>query len=208
MKCREVQEKYDAFASSYDCALFPLERFGLRRLRRRLLAGARGKVLEVGVGTGRNLLHYPSGCVVTGVDLSRPMLARAVVTMEQRAAGERCLQMDTQALAFRDCTFDTVVDALCLCTYGDPVAALREMTRVCRPDGRILLLEHGRSTSGWLGWLQDKTAAAHARALGCVWNREPHELVREAGLRVYGARRTLFGVIHVLQTQPVSSPKP
>jgi ubiquinone/menaquinone biosynthesis C-methylase UbiE len=110
--------------------------------------------------------------------------------------------MDVEKLAFPDQTFDTVVDTLGLCTFPDPVAALREMARVCRPDGRILLLEHGRSDREWLGRWQDRRADNHAKRLGCRWNREPLDVVRQAGLKVLATERTFLGILHLLEATP------
>ena len=102
-------------------------------------------------------------------------------------------------MAFPDQTFDTVVDTLGLCTFSDPVAALWEMARVCRPNGRLLLLEHGRSGHEWLGHWQDRRADRHEKRLGCRWNREPLDLVRQAGLKVLKAERTFLGIFHLLE---------
>ncbi len=144
MDPRKVREKYDAFAPSYDWAEGFLELlFGIKRMRRGLLRSARGKVLEVGVGTGNSLPGYAPGCVVTGVDISRGMMQQARKRNGRLGKPARWAQMDTHSLGFADGTFDTVVDTLCLCTYIEPVRDLQEMARVCRPDGRVLLLEHG-----------------------------------------------------------------
>jgi ubiquinone/menaquinone biosynthesis C-methylase UbiE len=110
--------------------------------------------------------------------------------------------MDGEDLPFSAHRFDTVVDTLNLCTYPDPLRALREMARVRRPDGRILLLEHGRSSCPGLGRWQDRRAEAHAQRLGCRWNREPLELVRQAGLDVVEAERFFFGIFHCIAAAP------
>jgi SAM-dependent methyltransferase len=91
---------------------------------------------------------------------------------------------DAEALPFPDKSFDTVVSSLTTCTFPNPVAALKEMARVCRPGGRILLVEHGRSNREWLGRWQDRREESFAKQLGCHWNREPLELVRKAGLKI------------------------
>ena len=203
MEPREVREKYDAFAPSYDWAEGFLELlFGIKRMRRGLLRSAEGRVLEVGVGTGNSLLRYPAECAVTGVDISSGMLQQARKKSGGARTAAHWAQMDTHSLGFSDGVFDTVVDTLCLCTYSEPVQALREMARVCRPGGRVLLLEHGRSNRGRLARLQDKWAEWHRSALGCVWNREPQDFVAQAGLRLTSARRNLFGVFHVLEATP------
>ena len=192
----EIRRKYDSFASKYDLVEGSVEVLGLRRLRRKLLAQATGRVLEIGVGTGTNLSLYPRSCQITAVDLSPGMMDIA-----RKKAARRGLQVDfhvtdAENLPFEDGSFDVVVDTLSTCTITDPVRALREMARVCRKDGRVLLLEHGRSDGRRLGRFQDWRSESHARSLGCVWNREPLELVREAGLNVISNKRSFFGIFH------------
>lgn len=199
---QEIARKYDGFAPKYDRAEALFEFLGLRRLRANVLAQAEGNVLELAVGTGRNLEHYPTGCSLTAVDLSTGMLDLA----KKKAAGLgmdiEFLTMDAEELSFDDDTFDTVVDTLSTCTFLDPVKALREMARVCKPGGKILLLEHGRSNRGWLGRFQDWRADGHAKQLGCVWNKEPLDLVRDAGLHVVSARRSFLGIFHNIVASP------
>jgi len=112
------------------------------------------------------------------------------------------LVADARALPFSDHSFDTVVSSLSTCTFPNPVAALGEMARVCKPSGRVLLLEHGRSNKEWLGRFQDRHADQFAKPLGCHWNREPLELMRTAGLRLVAARRVFFGIFHTIEAQP------
>lgn len=197
-----IRGAYDAFARWYDPAEAVLEAAGLRSLRRKLLSRARGKVLEVGIGTGRNLRWYRAGCEVTGVDLSEGMLTRAARRARRLGIDVELRQMDAEHLDFPEGSFDTVVDALSVCTYSDPVAALREMARVCKPDGHILLLEHGRSDRPWLGRWQDRHEPRHAERLGCHWNREPRALAERAGLEVVEADRRFLGVVHVIEARP------
>lgn len=199
---QEIRHSYDQFADKFDLAELLPELLAVRKLRRELLQRAAGRVLEIGVGTGKNLPYYPQECEITAVDMSAGMLARA----RRRAAklGRRVnfLLMDAEALAFPGRRFDTVVDSLNLCTFINRAAALGEMARVCRPEGRILLLEHGRSDRGWLGRWQDRRADKHAERLGCRWNLEPAELVRQAGLRVRIARRSFLGTFHLMEVVP------
>lgn len=198
----EIRAKYERIASWYDLIEGVPELLGLARLRRRLVARAEGSVLEVAAGTGRNFPLYPPGCQLTAVDLSPSMLAVARRRAVRLGLDARLFVMDAAALDFPDRHFDTVVSTCSLCTFPDPVAALGEMGRVCRQDGRILLLEHGRSKRAWLGRWQDRRAESHARAVGCYWNREPQDLVREAGLAVVAARRSVLGVVHSLEVRP------
>ena len=203
----EIRQKYERFARWYDLMDGIPEIMGVRSLRRRLLQRGSGKVLEIAVGTGRNLRFYPRTCKITAVDFSPAMLDVARNRADRLGLTIPFLVMDAERLAFRDQCFNIVVSSLTLCTFPDPAAALREMARVCRADGRILLLEHGRSDREWLGRWQDRRADRHAKALGCRWNRDPLDLARQAELRLITAQRTFFGIIHMLEATP-SEPVP
>lgn len=191
---REISDKYDRAARWYDRLESVLDLLGLGRLRRNLLQGASGEVLEVAVGTGKNLSYYPRDCRIVAVDLSREML-----NLARKLAANLSLHIsfsvaDAGALPFPDSSFDTVVCSLSTCTFPNPVAALEEMARLCRADGKILLLEHGRSDRERLARWQDRHADQFAKPLGCHWNREPLELTKKAGLKIVRAQRTFFGL--------------
>ena len=202
MNTEEIRQKYNTFAPWYDLLEGIPELLGLRKLRRELLQRASGSVLEVAAGTGKNFHYYPQTCEITAVDLSPAMLKRARRRADRLGLPIPFLIMDGEALAFPDQSFDTVVSSLTLCTFPDPIAALREMARVCRVDGRILLLEHGRSDREWLGRWQDRRADRHAKPLGCRWNREPLDLVRQAELTLITSRRYFGGVFHLIEATP------
>lgn len=194
-----LQQKYDQAARWYDPAETMLDWLGLGRLRRELLQKASGDVLEVAVGTGKNLPHYPGGCAITAIDLSPEMLNVARKRADRLDLDATFQVMDAEALDFPDGSFATVVSTLSTCTFPDPVKALREMARVCRPGGKVLLLEHGRSSRPRLARFQDRRAEGFSKPLGCHWNREPLELLRHAGLTTMTARRTFFGVLHTVE---------
>ena len=198
----EISEKYDQFARWYDLIEGIPDLLGVRRLRERLLRRASGKVLEVAVGTGKNLVYYPQGCRIAAVDVSSAMLDVGRTRAAKLSVNVSFSLADAAALPFPDKTFDTVVSSLTTCTFPNPVAALQEMTRVCRTDGKILLLEHGRSDREWIGRLQDRRAERHAKQLGCHWNREPQELARQAGFKILEAHRCFFGIFHVIEAMP------
>ncbi|HEX2916365.1 MAG TPA: methyltransferase domain-containing protein [Chloroflexia bacterium] len=198
----EIQRKYNEYAPQYDRRDLLRQLSRQHRLRQRLFQKATGQVLEVAIGTGANLPFYSRSCQITGIDLSRPMLDIARQHSELLGLRLTLLEMDATLLAFPDQSFDTVVSSLSLCTFPDPLDALAEMARVCRPEGRILLLEHGRSDRKLLRKWQDRLAAHHARRLGCQWNREPLDLVRQAGLQVISARRSFFGIFHEFEAKP------
>lgn len=198
----EIRQEYDKWSRWYNLGDGLPEVLGVKRLRRGVLQRASGKVLEVAVGTGRNLQYYAGTCQLTGVDFSPAMLAMAQREADRLGLKVRLLLMDAEALAFPDRSFDAVVSSLSVCTFPDPVQALHEMARVCRPGGRILLLEHGRSDRQWLGRWQDRRADRHAKTLGCRWNREPLDLVHQAGIRIITAQATFFGIFHVIEAVP------
>jgi ubiquinone/menaquinone biosynthesis C-methylase UbiE len=199
---QEISEKYNRFAHWYDFVEGIPDLLGVSRLRQRLLQQASGKVLEVAVGTGKNLPYYSRSCKITAVDLSPKMLDVARKRVAKLSIDVSFFLADAEAMPFPDKSFDTVVSSLTTCTFPNPVIALREMARVCRTEGKILLLDHGRSDREWLGRLQDSRDEPHAKQLGCHWNREPLEIAREAGLTVLAAWRTFFGIFHLIQAKP------
>ena len=173
------------------------------RYRRRLFSRAQGAVLDVACGTGSNLRHLPEGCSVVGVDLSGAMLASARREAASLGRDVTFAHADAQRLPFADDSFDTVVSALSTCTFPDPVVALREMARVCRPSGRLLLFEHGRSSVRPLAWGQDRLAPRHFEQMGCRWNQDPEGVVREAGLEVRRSEHHLAGVFSSIVAGPM-----
>jgi ubiquinone/menaquinone biosynthesis C-methylase UbiE len=205
MEKQEIRQRYDQAASWYDWADTLPEVLGVWWLRRKLLrqvTQTTGRVLEVACGTGRNFRFYASATDLVAVDLSQKMLQTARRRARTLGLEVSFAILDGEQLAIRDRSVDTVLSSLTLCTFPNPINALQEMSRVCRPEGQILLLEHGRSRQEWLRRWQDRRAERHVQALGCHWNREPLELVRQAGLQLIWAQRTFFGIIHLIEAQP------
>jgi ubiquinone/menaquinone biosynthesis C-methylase UbiE len=198
---QEISRKYDGFARWYDWLEGIPNLLGLGRLRRMLLRRASGKVLEVAIGTGKNLTYYPRDCRIIALDLSSEMLKVARTGAAKLSLHVSFLIADAEALPFPEHSFDTVVSSLSTCTFPNPEAALKEIARVCRPTGKVLLLEHGRSDREWLGRWQDRHADQFAKPLGCHWNREPLELAKQAGLKVVKSRRSFFGVFHLIEAE-------
>ncbi|RMF26976.1 MAG: methyltransferase domain-containing protein [Chloroflexi bacterium] len=177
-----TRARYNRIAPLYDFMETLAER-RYRNWRQRVWSLVRGpKVLEVGVGTGKNMPYYPPEVQVTGVDLSEKMLLRARRRAERMGLPVALLQMDAQALDFPDDTFDSAVATFVFCSVPDPVQGLREMARVVRPGGRIVLLEHVRAEHPILGRLMDLLDPLVARLMGPHINRETVENVRRAGL--------------------------
>ena len=174
---------------------------GMRKYRARMFSNARGKVLDVACGYGLNFGYLPHDIQLTAVDFSTVMLDMAKHLADQLGVTVDIREGDAEDLRFPDDSFDTVISALATCSFTDPVAALKEMRRVCKPDGNILLVEHGRSENGLIGWYQDRNAAREVE-LGCRWNQQPHELIKEAGLEILSDQRSLSGILHSIRAIP------
>jgi len=182
---------------------------GINLLRRALLYfHAKGEILEVGAGTGRNLGYYPSSVEkVVVTDSSDKMLERAKEKLSDMSKKERgkyvVMEADAANLSFPDNSFDTIVDTFGLCSFDDPVAVLRELQRVCKPDGKILLLEHGRSKTyeGLTGYL-DKHAERHAKNWGCCWNRDIDKIVESSGIKLEKLNNWHFGTTYYIVCKP------
>jgi len=185
----DVERIYDRIAALYDLLNSPMERLGGDRRRRRLLARARGDVLEVGIGTGRNLPHYPQGVELTGIDLSEPMLERARERAHDLDRDVRLMRADVERLPFEDDRFDTVTAACVFCSVADALRGLREVRRVVKPTGRVLLLEHVRPRNPVIGKLFDVLSPLTRRLMGPEINRRTEETVRAAGFEIEEVRR-------------------
>ncbi len=191
----KVLRAWEKYAPTYDRQIAFLERRLFTGGREWLAERAVGRVLEVAVGTGRNLPHYSPGIALTGIELSPSMLALA----RQRAA-ELGLDVDlrvgdAQRLPFADGSFDTAVCALSLCTIPDPATALREMHRVLVPGGRLLLLDHVVST--WppvraAQWLLEQVTG---RTAGEYFTRRQLPLVHATGFEVVEWERLKAGIV-------------
>lgn len=199
---KAIRQKYARIAPSYDRWEALPDRLLLTDLRRRLLARATGRVLEIGMGTGRNLPYYAPACTVTGTDVSEAMLAQARRRARDATVSVGLCQMDAEGLAFPEAVFDTVLCSLSLCTIPDPVQAAREMARVCRPTGRLLFLEHVRSPVGWVGWFQDRLAPWQYRNMCCRLNQNTQELLSAAGIEPVLVAERLWGVFVLLEARP------
>jgi SAM-dependent methyltransferase len=173
------------FPLLYDPALLLGELGGLRRLRREVVGQARGRVLELGAGTGLNIAHYAG---VERLVLSEPesgMAKRLQQRLEHSELPGEVVATAAEQLPFEDGSFDTVVATLVFCTVSDPHAALRETRRVLARGGRLLFIEHVRGQAGSrLGRWQDRFHGPwRALAYGCRCNQDTLELIAEAGLR-------------------------
>ena len=194
---------YDERAATYDRTVGVGERVAVGDFRRAFGAALRGRTLEVAIGSGLSLPAYsPNVTEAIGTDLSRGMLRIAGKRAAELDRPLMLAQMDAQRLAFRDASFDTVAVSLALCTVPDPAAALRELARVCRPDGRVVFLEHVLSPVRPLAWLQGLLTPLQVRAIGCHFDRDTIGLLRREGFVVESERARLFGIFRLVVARP------
>jgi ubiquinone/menaquinone biosynthesis C-methylase UbiE len=196
-------ERYQRIAWAYDLFDLPFEYGRYRKIRPLLFRGLSGRILEAGVGTGRNFAFYPPDAEVVGIDFSPAMLARAKRRRLPAAAKVELREMDVTRLSFPDHCFDTAVATFLFCTLPDDlqVAALRELGRVVKPGGLIRCLEYTRPSHGfrramtriwepWVYW-----------AYGAGFDRQTEKHVPEAGLQLLEARFLVDELIKLLEAQ-------
>jgi len=180
-----------AFAALYDRGLKATEEAGLRQMRRELLAGAGGRVLEIGAGTGVNLDLYPEAVeelVLVEPDPHMAKRLRARLAESGRAA--RVIEAPAERLPYEDSSFDTAVGTLVFCTIPDPAAALAEAARVLKPGGKLLFVEHVRAEDPGLARWQDRLERPW-RFLGdgCHCNRDTVATIAASPLRLEQVER-------------------
>jgi ubiquinone/menaquinone biosynthesis C-methylase UbiE len=148
--------------------------------KRSLFAKARGKTMLVAAGTGIDFKYLPAGIEVTAVDFSPRMLAFAKKRIGDSSSPIELVEADVTALAFPDQSFDTVITSCTFCSVPDPIQGLREVSRVLKDDGRLLMFEHVRAGHPWLGFMMDLMNPV-VRTFGPEVNRRTADNVRAAG---------------------------
>lgn len=169
--------------------------------RSNLLRQVRGRVLEVGAGSGPNLDHYPPHASIVATEFDEESIAQARPRSNARRAGAhiRLASADIEHLAFPDDTFDAAVATLVFCSVERPVVGFQEVRRVLKPGGKLYLIDHVRSYHAWLGRLQDRLNPRwHAWAEGCNLNRDTEGNVRAAGFELISLKVNFLGLVKTL----------
>jgi ubiquinone/menaquinone biosynthesis C-methylase UbiE len=186
------------FAAFYNCLMDrPLVRRWFDPLRREIVGRAQGVVLEVGAGGGQNFPFYdPTRVVrVEAVEPDEAMLAAARCRLAAAPVPITLTRAPVEALPFPDAQFDTVVVTLVFCSVGDPERGLREIWRVLKPGGTLLLLEHVRAQGKLVAWLQDVLVPVTTRCMGNDhWNRDTLHMVLQTGFQVIQVRQLSGGL--------------
>jgi ubiquinone/menaquinone biosynthesis C-methylase UbiE len=193
-------DRYQRIAWAYDLLDLPFEHGRYSKIRPQMFYGLSGRILDAGVGTGRNFPFYPAGSEVVGIDLSPAMLARAQRRLSAAATRVELREMDVTRLEFADHSFEAAVATFLFCTLPDElqVAALRELRRVVKPGGIIRCLEYTRPSGGlrramtrlwepWVYW-----------AYGATFDRQTERIAPEAGLQLFESRFVYDELIKLL----------
>ena len=201
-----TRKRYDRLAFFYDFLETPVERFKFtfwrRKLVNRINVEEDAQVLEAGVGTGKNIPYYPPGVKVTAIDLSPRMLERAKRRAFSLKVPVTFHIMDVQHLAFPDRFFDSVFATFVFCSVPDPVDGLKELRRVCKPRGRLLLLEHMRPETPVLGLFFDILNPVVVRMMGANINRRTMDNVRTAGWQIRVEERLSSNLVRLIEAEP------
>jgi ubiquinone/menaquinone biosynthesis C-methylase UbiE len=198
-----TRKRYNRIAFLYDFMEAPMERLRFASWRRKLMGRIAGPTaLEVGVGTGKNLIFYPDDLDITAIDLSPRMLERARKRANKLNLNVNLQEMDVEHLNFADDSFDTVFATFVFCSVPDPIAGLQELRRVCKPDGKLLLLEHMRPENYALGLIFDLFNPIIVRMMGANINRRTINNIRQAGWQIKAEECFSSDIVRMIEAAP------
>lgn len=198
----ETMRKYDKKAKSYDLMMAPMEKIGMLKWRKALVAKAKGLVLEAGVGTGANLIHYSPDVKVIGIDFSSKMLEFATQKLPQAQAEIELKLADIQELPFPDNTFDTVITACVFCSVPDVQKGFQELRRVVKPEGNLYFLEHVRSEGIVLGKIMDWVNPLTVKHSGVNINRRTEKSISLALMKIVKVEALFRDIVKLIHVSP------
>lgn len=190
-----IRNRYNRYSKFYDFFELPMEIL-LGKWREKLIEFCTGKVLEVGVGTGKNIKYYPNGIDLTAIDFSEGMLSKAIKKYKDKS-NIKFIQIDIQTTNFESDTFDTVIASYVFCSVPDPIRGLKEIKRVCKNNGRIILLEHVRSENKIIGVVMDLINPLMLNLFGFNINRKTEKNIVDAGFYSYQVRYLWFDIFRM-----------
>ncbi len=193
-----IKRRYNRTSVFYDC----MDRMIKDEWRKAVIDHAADKVLEVGVGTGQNFRFYPKDCQVIGIDFSPGMLNKAKERAKEFNNIKVC-EMDVENLQFPDNTFDTIIATCVFCSVPNPVKGLEELRRVCKPEGKLVFLEHIRSHHRLMGALMDLFNPVVVRLIGANINRDTLDNIEQAGLRLSTVQTMGMDILKLMIAEPI-----
>lgn len=175
-----------------------------KRWRKNLISHARGEVLELAVGAGANFPYYPPGIKVTATDFSESMLEKAKNASKTYGLQADFISGDIETMDFPGASFDTIISTLSFCSYENPLKVLEKVNTWCKPEGNILLMEHGISSNVAVSALQKTLNPLLYRFSGCHHTRDILEMVRESGMTIEKSESLWFNMAHLIWAKPKS----
>ncbi|WP_040979359.1 class I SAM-dependent methyltransferase [Oceanobacillus jeddahense] len=199
MNRQSLIKKFDKQADKYDKRRRndPLYRF-----RQRIFQKAEGNVLEVAIGSGLNFPFYSENIKLTGVDFSHEMLKKADRAAKDYAFHSVFIQKDVETVEFNDDSFDTIISSTSFCAYQEPVEVLNKFQKWCKPEGKILMLEHGISTNTFLAGMQKMVDPLALRVVGCHQNRNISNIIEKSNVKLIKEERYLAGSLYLIWAEP------
>jgi len=195
----DTSQKYSSTAKLYDLFEWPIEKLLFKKLRKEAVSYAYGHVLEVGVGTGKNLPYYNKSVNLTAIDFSPGMLEVAKNRKtEVDLKAFKLYEMDVQDLKFEDDTFDTAISTFVFCTVPNPIAGLREVYRVSKPKGKVIFLEHMKSKYFVLNIFSYLMNIVSTKLLGTSMIRETQKNIEQAGFTIVSVEYKLFDIVRLI----------
>jgi ubiquinone/menaquinone biosynthesis C-methylase UbiE len=196
----DTARKWDAASSTLDLMSFAEDR-RIGPHKRRLFAEMRGATLMVAAGTGNDFKFFPLNMHVVAIDISPKMLERAARKAAAYSGTIELRKMDVCNLEFPDSSFDTIATAFTFCSVPKPVVGLRELLRVLKPDGQLIMIEHVRSAIGPLGIFMDFMTPLTSR-IGPSLNRDTVGNVQKAGFRLRRVENVYLDVVKIIEGVP------
>ncbi|HAB54024.1 MAG: methyltransferase type 11 [Ignavibacteria bacterium RIFOXYB2_FULL_35_12] len=190
-----IRYRYNRYSKFYDILEAPME-IPSSKWRKELVKYSSGKVLEVGVGTGKNIPYYQSNTNLTVIDFSSGMLHKAIKKFGH-LNNINFTNADIQKTEFETDEFDTVIASFVFCSVPDPIKGLKEIKRICKNDGKIIILEHVRSDNKFIGLLMDFLNPLIVGLLGFNINRDTENNVINSGFHDYQDKNLLLNIFRM-----------
>jgi len=198
----KTEWKYSKASRLYDFLETPVEAGLFQRLRASAIPMAEGNVLEVGIGTGKNLPYYGDDIELVGIDFSKGMLEKAKKKKEELKMENVTLKkMDVQNLDFKDSSFDTALSTFVFCTVPDPLMGLKNIYRVLKPDGKAIFIEHMRSRHLLINVMLFLMNIMSKILLGTSMIRDTRKNITDAGFKIIDEKKHVFDVIRIIVAQ-------
>ena len=198
---QHTQNRYDLLAPIYNLMEWPMEQMLFRKWRNNLWSKVKGpEVLEIGIGTGKNMPFHPTGIRITGLDISAGMLEKARSFIHKHQIKNVVLnEADAQQMPYPDNSFDSVAGTFVFCSVPDPVRGLREALRVAKPGGALYLMEHMLAQRKWLAGVMDKVDPVFHYVSGVHIARETVKNIEKAGWEIQNVEKlTSNGIFRMI----------